>query len=638
MKAIQQKLKTVQLLLEKEKEADFERFRAEVQQLTQSERRDKGLCWYPLSVLKTGYTVGERAFVIVERTAQLNESHRLRSGSPIEFYSSSDGKNRDNAQRGIIHFVERNKMKIILNNKDVPDWINDGQLAVEMLFDERTYLEMEKAMKTVIKASEDRLTELKQMFYGDLQAEFEPLREVHHDLLNAAQKRAVQSIVAARDIAIIHGPPGTGKTTTLVHAIKLMAETEKNILVTASSNAAVDLMVERLAAQGLNVVRIGNISRVSDQLVSMTLDGRLAEHPEHKNIERLRVQAANARKGARKFKRRFGSRQRSQRNENYQEARELESYAKMLEERLLHEILFQADVIACTLVNTQSRNLEHLKFKTVVIDEAAQALEPATWIPLSRVHKVILAGDPYQLPPVIKSPEAREKGLGMTLLEKWVSANKPTSFLDTQYRMHPTIMGFSNNIFYENNLKAAPQVLDQDLEIPDLSPVLFIDTAGCGFNEAINPETKSRYNEGEAFILREYFLQFTAQLAAHGIPIPSMAIIAPYREQSRHLAQLFREDEALIPFKDNLSINSIDAFQGQERTVVFISLTRSNDQTEIGFLSDYRRMNVALTRAKKHLVVIGDSATIGADEFYQKFIEYAETKGQYQSAWEYMKG
>ncbi len=637
MKAIQQKLKTVQDLLQKEKEADFDRFREEVLQLTQSERRDKGLCWYPLNVLKTGYTVGERAFVTVERTAQINESHRLRSGSPIEFYTSSDDKNRNHAQRGIIHFVERNKMKIILNNKDIPDWINDGQLAVEMLFDERTYLEMEKAMKVVLKASDDRLTELKRMFYGDLQPEFAPLKEVHHDLLNEAQKQAVQSIIAAKDIAIVHGPPGTGKTTTLVHAIKLLAKTEKNILVTASSNAAVDLMVERLAEQGLNVVRIGNISRVNDQLVSMTLDGRLAQHPEHKNIKRLRVQAANARKGARKFKRRFGSKQRSQRNENYQEARELESYAKMLEERLLHEILFQADVIACTLVNTQSNSLQHMKFKTVVIDEAAQAIEPATWIPLIRVQKVILAGDPYQLPPVIKSPEAREKGLGMTLLEKWVRDGKPTSFLDTQYRMHPTIMGFSNTIFYENNLKAAPSVVDQKVGIPDLSPVLFIDTAGCGFNEEINPETKSRYNEGEAFILREYFLKFTGQLTEQAIPIPSMAIIAPYREQARHLSQLFQEDEELLPFADHLSINSVDAFQGQEREIIFISLTRSNDKAEIGFLSDYRRMNVALTRAKKHLVVIGDSATIGADDFYQKFIEYAETKGQYQSAWEYMK-
>ena len=636
MKVIQQKLKTVQELLQKEKEADFDRFREEVLQLTQAERRDKGLCWYPLTILKTGYTVGERAFVTVERTAQINEPHRLRSGSPIEFYSSADGK-RNHAMRGIIHFVERNKMKIILNNKDIPDWINDGQLAVEMLFDERTYLEMEKAMKVVIKASDDRLTELKQMFYGELQPTFDPLREIHHDLLNDAQKKAVQSILAAKDIAIVHGPPGTGKTTTLVHAIKLLAETEKNMLVTASSNAAVDLLVERLAAQGLNVVRIGNISRVNEELVSMTLDGRLAEHPEHKNIKRLRVQAANARKGARRFKRRFGTKERSKRNENYQEARELESYAKMLEERLLHEILFQADVIACTLVNTQSKSLEHLKFKTVIIDEAAQALEPATWIPLSRVHKVVLAGDPFQLPPVIKSNEAKEKGLGMTLLEKWVKDGKQTSFLDTQYRMHPTIMNFSNAIFYENNLKAAPEVMDQNLGIPDLSSVLFIDTAGCGFNEAINPETKSRYNEGEAFILREYFLQLTNQFSTHNIDLPTMAIIAPYREQARHLTQLFQEDTELLPFSEHLSINSVDAFQGQEREVVFISLTRSNDKTEIGFLSDYRRMNVALTRAKKHLVVIGDSATIGADNFYQKFIEYAENHGQYQSAWEYMK-
>lgn len=636
MNPTQKKLEHVRNLLQKEKEADFEKFRAEMLQLSQSERREKGLCWYPLQVLKTGYTVGDRAFVTVTRTAHTDQPHRLRSGAPIEFYSGTDQPKRTQVVRGIIHFVDKNKMKIILNHKDLPDWLNDGQLAVELLFDERTYLEMEKAMRVVLKAKGDRLDELKKLFYGNQQPDWKPMTAVYHDYLNPAQKEAVQSILAAEDIAVIHGPPGTGKTTTLIHAIKLLAQREKNILVTASSNAAVDLLVERLDQQGLNVVRIGNISRVSDQLVSMTLEGRLSRHPEHKNIKRLRVQAANARKGAGKFKKRFGSKQRHQRNTSYQEARELESYAKMLEERLLNEILFNADVIACTLVNTLSHVLAPLKFKTVVIDEAAQALEPATWIPLTRIQKVVLAGDPFQLPPVIKSEEARKEGLGITLLEKWVRDEKPTSFLDTQYRMHPTIMEFSNQFFYDGQLKAAAAVQDQKIDIPDLSPVLFIDTAGCGFGETLNPETKSRYNEGEGFILREYFLQFTAKLTALELNTPSMAIIAPYREQARHLSTLFQEDPELLLFEEHISINSVDAFQGQEREVIFISLTRSNENTEIGFLADYRRMNVALTRAKKHLVVIGDSATIGADPFYQKFIEYAETKGKYQSAWEYM--
>jgi len=636
MNTIQQKLEHVRHLLQKEKEADFEKFRKEMLQLSQAERREKGLCWYPLQVMKTGYTVGDRAFITVTRTAHTDQPHRLRSGAPIEFYSGIDQPKRTQMVRGIIHFVDKNKMKIILNHKDLPDWLNDGQLAVELLFDERTYLEMEKALKVTIKAKDDRLAELKKILYGNQQPEWKTLPAVYHDFLNPAQKEAVQSILAAEDIAVIHGPPGTGKTTTLVHAIKLLAEKEKHILVTASSNAAVDLLVERLDKQGLNVVRIGNISRVNDELISMTLEGRLSIHPENKNIKRLRVQAANARKGAGKFKRRFGSKQRQQRNTSYQEARELESYAKMLEEQLLNEILFNADVIACTLVNTLSHVLTPLKFKTVVIDEAAQALEPATWIPLSRIEKVVLAGDPFQLPPVIKSPEARKEGLGITLLEKWVQDDKPTSFLDTQYRMHPTIMEFSNQFFYDGQLKAAKSVLNNQLDIPDLSPIVFIDTAGCGFGETLNPETKSRYNEGEGFILREYFLQFITKVISLELEIPSMAIIAPYREQARYLSSLFQEDPDLITYQDHIAINSVDAFQGQERDVIIISLTRSNDQAEIGFLSDYRRMNVALTRAKKHLVVIGDSATIGADPFYQKFIEYVETKGHYQSAWEYM--
>lgn len=625
-------------MLQKEKKADFERFREELLQLSQSERRKKGFCWYPLQVVKTGYTIGERAFVMVERTADLDKPHRLKSGTPVEFYSGGDDPKRTNSQRGIIHFVDKNKMKIILNSKDLPEWLNDGQLAVEMLFDERTYLEMEKTMKIVLKAKGDRLDEFKKMFYGALQTEWNTLPDIHHDYLNAAQKEAVQHILAARDIAVVHGPPGTGKTTTLVHAIKLMCQHQKNILVTAPSNAAVDLLVQRLDAQGLNVVRIGNISRVDDQLVSMTLEGRLSNHPEFKNIKRLRVQSANARKNAKKFKRRFGSKERMARNEAYQEARELESYAKMLETRLLNEILMGADVIAATLVNTTSNVLESIQFQTVVIDEAAQALEPATWIPMTRVKKIILAGDPFQLPPVIKSNEAKREGLGVTLLEKWVKDGKPTSFLDTQYRMHPTIMGFSNATFYNDNLKAADLVKSQTIGVKELSPLLFIDTAGAGFNEAVNPESKSRYNEGEAFILREYFLQFIEKLSQHNLEIPSMAIITPYREQARLMARQFQDEEALAEYLPYLTINSVDAFQGQEREVVFISLTRSNDNGEIGFLSDYRRMNVALTRAKKHLVVIGDSATIGADQFYLDFMDYVEKHGVYQSAWEYMGG
>ncbi len=636
---INQKIEALQALLKIEKQADFEQFRQQVQELTVAEKREKGLSWYPLNVKKEGYTIGDRAFIIVERTSHLNEPHRIRSGSPVDFYSNASDTNTKGGQfsvTGVVNFIERNKMKIILNSKDLPDWLRDGSLGVDLSFDERTYLEMEKALKTLLAAKDGRISELKAIFYGKTEPQFNALTPIQHPYLNEAQKQAVQRILAARDVAIVHGPPGTGKTTTLVHAIKMLSEKEKHILVTASSNAAVDLLAERLNEKNLTVVRIGNISRVDERLISLTLEGRLAEHPESKNIKKVKIEAAKARREARKFKRKFGHKERMQRREAYQEARELEDWAKALEDRILTEILSGADIIACTLVNSTHRTLENINTRTIVIDEAAQALEPASWIPILRAQKVILAGDPFQLPPTVKSEEARRGGFGKTLLEKWVDQYPEVSFLNVQYRMNEAIMGFSNQQFYNNQLIAAAEVAAWQLGIAEHQSVRFIDTAGAGFEEELNPETKSRFNKGEYFILREYFLQFIKTLAEHNQDIPSMAIISPYREQCRYITDEFTEDEDLQSYLPHIDINSIDAFQGQERDVIFISLVRSNEKSEIGFLTDYRRMNVAMTRAKKHLVIIGDSATIGNDSFYSAFLEYVEKEGAYDSAWSYM--
>lgn len=634
-----QRIEALQALLKLEKQADFEQFRQQVQELTQTEKREKGLSWYPLEVKKEGYTIGDRAFVTVERTSHLNESHRIRSGSPVDFYSNaSDTKNKrgQHTVTGVINFVERNKMKIILNSKDLPDWLRDGSLGVDLSFDERTYLEMEKALKTLHNAKNDRVSELKSIFYGEMKPQFDALIPVEHPYLNEAQKKAVQHILAARDVAIVHGPPGTGKTTTLVHAIKMLSEKEKHILVTASSNAAVDLLAERLNEKKLTVVRIGNISRVDERLISLTLEGRLSKHPESKNIKKVKIEAAKARREAKKFKRKFGQKERIERREAYREAKELADWAKALEERVITQILNSADIIACTLVNSIHRSLENLNIRTIVIDEAAQALEPASWIPILRAEKVVLAGDPFQLPPTVKSEEARRGGFGKTLLEKWVDQYPQVSFLNVQYRMNEAIMGFSNQQFYNGQLIAAEEVVAWQLDIAAHKSVRFIDTAGAGFEEEINPETKSRFNKGEYFILREYFLQFIKKLADHNQEIPSMAIISPYREQCRYISDELAEDEELQSYLPHLDINSIDAFQGQERDVIFISLVRSNEKSEIGFLTDYRRMNVAMTRAKKHLVIIGDSATLGNDSFYSSFFEYVEKEGEYDSAWTYM--
>ena len=627
-------------LLKIEKEADFDRFREEVLKLTLKEKKERGLTWYPLQVNKDGFVYGERAFVVVERTTLRDTPHRFRSGMPIELFSLGEDKfsKSDKKQRvsGVIHFLERNKMKIILNSKDLPDWLKLGQLGIDLLFDERTYIEMEKILKKVIDARGDRLSELKAIFYNQLESRVGVLPTIHHQYLNDAQKAAVQNILASHDISIVHGPPGTGKTTTIVNAIKLLCESEKCILVTAPSNAAVDLLAERLSKKGLNVVRIGNISRVEESIISLTLDARLSAHPESKNIKKIKVEAAKARAEARKFKRKFGHVEREARKDSYKEARDLEDWAKQLEARMLSDILNGAQVIACTLVNTNHRVLNEMKFRTVVIDEAAQALEPATWIPISRVSKVVLAGDPFQLPPTVKSMKAKQGGFGITLLEKCVKNFAKVNFLNVQYRMNETIMEFSNGQFYENQLQAAEEVKSWKLNKGGDLPVSFIDTAGCGFGEEINPKTESKFNSGEYFIFREYFLQFVKTLADNEEEVPSIAVIAPYKAQAVYLKEEFLGDELLAPFSEFVSINTIDSFQGQERDVVFITLVRSNEKNEIGFLSDYRRMNVAMTRAKKKLVVIGDSATIGGDKFYGAFIDYVEQVEGYRSAWEFM--
>ncbi|MFK7808950.1 MAG: AAA domain-containing protein [Saprospiraceae bacterium] len=637
--SIDSQIKNLQALLKLEKEADFERFRKEVLTLSLTEKKKRGLTWHPLTINKQGYTVGDRAFLIVERSKDLDKSHRFKSGAPIELYSLADdkfSKSNNLSQSGVIHFVDKKKMKVILNSKDFPDWLTNGQLGVDLLFDERTYLEMEKVLKLLLKTKTGRLSELKAIFFGALPPTFSTPPQLDHAYLNKAQIDAVANILAAEDLSIVHGPPGTGKTTTLVHAIKLICEKEKNVMVTAPSNAAVDLLVDRLSEKGLNVVRIGNISRVDEKLIALTLEGRLADHPESKNIKKVRIQAAQARREAKKFKRNFGHKERAERKDAYQEARELEDWARLLEDRIIDEVLHKADVIACTLVNATHSRLEQINFRTVVIDEAGQALEPACWIPVSKAHRVVLAGDPFQLPPTVKSKEAQKKGFAITLLERSIKQLEQINFLDVQYRMNENIMQFSNQQFYDNQLKADVAVAGHSLGIPDNQTIQFVDTAGCGFTEIVNPETGSRKNEGEFFILREHFLQLIKSLSENDLEMPSIAVIAPYREQVVYLKESFEEDDQLAAYAEHVDINTIDAFQGQERDVIYITLVRSNEKSEIGFLSDYRRMNVAMTRARKQLVIIGDSATVGNDKFYGEFITYTEEVNGYRSAWEFM--
>jgi predicted DNA helicase len=451
---------------------------------------------------------------------------------------------------------------------------------------------------------------------------------------------AIRQINNAYDVAVIHGPPGTGKTTTVVHAVVEVCKYERQVLVAAPSNTAADLLTERLAEQGLQVVRIGNISRVDETLLKHTLEGQISTHPESKNIKKLRIKAAELRNLARTFKRRMDYEARSRRQQLKDEARELAAWATNLEERMIQQILDGAQVITSTLVGSSHPVLHNLKFRTVFIDEAAQGLEPATWIPILKATRVVFAGDPFQLPPTVKSIEAAKRGLQITQIEKCIQRFHNVNLLNVQYRMHKNIMNFSNAVFYDNQLIAHESVENKKLHFyENEEAVTFVDTAGCGFDEKVNPESLSRFNAEEFFILREHLYQLVEKFdSSVDFPLPSIGIVSPYREQVEFMETQILEDPILADFlkKKRISISTIDGFQGQERDVMYISLVRSNPKFEIGFLSDTRRMNVAMTRARMKLIVVGDSSTIGNHHFYKAFLDYAEKNGAYRTAWEFM--
>ncbi len=628
-----QELQYLRSLLQMEREEDYLQYQTLIQKKPLAQRIAEGLSWYPLQVIKTGYTIGERAYVVVQ-TDRKHDRHQFRAGSTVRFFTQQ-AHIRDPEKQGVIQFVERTKMKIILGGRDLPDWLNGGQIGVDLMFDDRTYTEMDKALAKVMDAQRDRTAELRDILLGHRaptvvpSEHFFPIPE-----LNPSQNEAVRLITESRDVAIIHGPPGTGKTTTLVHAIKRLSETETSILVSAPSNAAADLLTDRLSDLGMQVVRIGNISRVDEKLWQHTLEGRLSQHPEAKMIKKIRIEAAEARREAGKHRRHFDRAAADERRNMREEARDLEEWANQLEKKLLGQILDAAQVVTCTLVGAANNVLEKRHFRTVVIDEASQALEPATWIPILRATRVILAGDPFQLPPTVKSAKAQREGLAVTLLEKTLKRSDVAALLTIQYRMHTAIMGFSNAHFYGGALQTSASV-DARTAQPALShtPVLFIDTAGCGFDEKLNEEYQSKYNPEEFFVLREHLYQLLDSLDPEVEP-PTIAIISPYREQIISIRQAVQDDNRLKDIA--LDINTIDAFQGQERDVVYISLVRSNPKGEIGFLTDYRRMNVALTRARHRLIVVGDSGTIGGQKFYAALLEYCEKHNGYETAWVYM--
>ena len=624
-------------LLKTEREEDRKAYQQMTETSSVADRRANGLTWYPIAIRGSEMSRGDYLTVEAERTTHQDIPHQLRFGASAVLFSNHDP--RQNHLEGTISYLSGNRLKITLRTDELPEWASDGKLGIDLLFDDNSYDEMQNALKQAAllhdKAPEGRLVKIltgeqKPVFHTGLSPYTNPP-------LNASQQDAVNKILSAADLAIVHGPPGTGKTTTLVQAIKaLIRQNGQKVLVVAPSNTAVDLLSEKLSDEGLNVLRIGNPVRVSERLLSLTLDSKMSEHSSMKEIKRLKKQANEFRDMAHKYKRNFGKAEREQRKALFDEARKIIKEAGNTEQYIIDDIIAKAQVVAATLVGANHYTVRNQQYHTVVIDEAGQALEPACWIPILKAQQLVLAGDHCQLPPTIKSDEAARNGLATTLLEKCAALHPETvTLLEEQYRMHATIMGYSSGIFYENKLKAHASVAGHLLFSAD-TPLAFVDTAGCGFDE--KSEGTSTTNPEEAAFLFKHLTRLVTALGDHYQPgnFPSVAVISPYKQQIQLLkAQLLHTPE-LQPYAGSISINTIDSFQGQERDIVYISMTRSNTENRIGFLSDIRRMNVAMTRARKKLVVIGDSGTLSQLGFYAGFISYAENNNAYESAWELM--
>lgn len=624
-------------LLKIERQEDLDSYLKLTASASVAERRENGLTWYPIAIRGSETGRGDYLTVEVERTTHHDISHQLRFGASAVLFSNHDPKN--DRVEGTINHQSGNRLKITLQTEELPDWASDGKLGIDLLFDDNSYNEMQHALKLAQKL-EDKVVDsaLTDVLIGQKVPTFDTgLIPVVSPQLNPVQQKAVNKILQAQELAIVHGPPGTGKTTTLVQAIKaLIAKDGQKVLVVAPSNTAVDLLSEKLAEEGLNVLRIGNPARVSERLTSLTMDSKIAEHSTTKDLRSLKKQANEYKNMAHKYKRNFGRAEQEQRKALFNEAHKIMKEVNNAEQYIIDDVVAKAQVITATLIGANHYTVRDVKYKTVVIDEAGQALEPACWVPILKAQKVVLAGDHCQLPPTIKSAQAAKEGLSSTLMEKCtILYPEAVVLLEEQYRMNTQIMGYPSSVFYNNKLTAHPNVAGR-LLFAEEPPLEFVDTAGCGFDEKL--EGTSTTNPEEAVFLLKHLAQLVAKLTNHYTiaNFPTIAIISPYKQQIAILNDLITGSEELMVYKNKISINTIDSFQGQERDIVYIGLTRSNTEGSIGFLADTRRMNVAMTRARKKLVVIGDSATLSRSAFYSDFISYAEQQNAYVSAWEFV--
>lgn len=667
-------------LLQLEYYTEKEAFRKLTEQMGMQRKVKRGDAWFPLQVGKSFYNSLNQTAIEVFRTSDQDIEHNFEFGRPVMFFMVKKmGKNENQGNTALQqpenasdanHKVQNSNLKVqsikyfsftgTVSYVDgdrmvvtVPDSApllelqqSTDPIGVQLSFDETSYKLMFEALDRVMKAKNNRLAYLRDLFYSHQKAgrfSFEPMK---FPWLNPTQERAVNEVLWAKDVAIVHGPPGTGKTTTLVEAINETLMRESQVLVCAQSNMAVDWISEKLVDRGINVLRIGNPTRVNDKMLGFTYERRFESHTDYPQLWAIRKAIRELRKNRKK-----GS-------ENYhQKMDRLKSRAAEIELRINAELFGEARVIACTLVGSAHHLLEGMKFGTLFIDEAAQALEAACWIPMRRASRVILAGDHCQLPPTVKSIAALRAGLGKTLMER-IAENKPevVTLLKIQYRMNDEIMRFSSDWFYGGKVESAPQikyrsVLDYD------HPITWIDTSNeenqitiegedapedpasaanqnsdLNFKEQFVGESFGRINKAEAELtlltLAEYFTKIGKQRVLE--ERIDVGIISPYRAQVQYLKKLIKKYEFFKPYRRLISVNTVDGFQGQERDVILISLVRSNDEGQIGFLKDLRRMNVAMTRARMKLIILGNKDTMTKHPFYKKLWEYVEAINNYE--------
>lgn len=608
-------------LLQMEYEYEKELYQQHTRQAGIYKRVQQGVCWFPVAVGASRYNSLNQLTVEISRPGEDETEHTFEYGRPVCFFKvAADGTLHYFNFSAVISYVQDNRMVVVLPGPHVlADLTIAHELGVQLYFDDTSYKTMFAALHEVMTARDNRTAHLREVLLGSLPASWRDLPRVSLPWLNKSQEKAVNAVLAAREVAVVHGPPGTGKTTTLVEAVFETLHRENQVMVSAQSNTAVDWIAEKLVDRGINVLRIGNPTRVNDKMLAFTYERRFeahADYPELWNVRRaIREATASLRKGGR-----------GERDGLRNHLSRLRARATELEIRIDSQLFSEARVIACTLVGAANRVLERKRFSSLFIDEAAQAVEAACWIAITRADRVILAGDHCQLPPVIKCMEAARGGLDRTLLEKVVATKPETvSLLTIQYRMHEDIMGFSSRWFYHNQLQAAPEVKYRGILDFDTA-ISWIDTAGMDFNEKCVGEATGRLNTGEAEMLMQQLKLYMERIGADRILDERIdfGVISPYRAQVQYLRRLLKKDAFFRPFRGLITVHTVDGFQGQERDVIFISLVRANENGQIGFLRDLRRMNVAITRARMKLLILGDADTLTRHRFYKELYEYIE--------------